>query len=381
MKKNKNEIRLPIAIHPGDYLSEWLEENEMQSKELAKRTGKPEKEISHILTGKRNITPDMAQRLDLVTRVPAETWMKYQHAYDINYKRLSKRSLAEICYDTIGSALPLKEMITHGWFPHINLKDVEAISDAVLRFFGISDSSLFNVNYLDRLGCQFRQTASMRNRNIYAVLAWIRQGEIQAQSIQLTSSFSNKETKEAIGYLKEGMLNPDTAAKEMQVRCAKYGIKLVYVPSIKGVSTGGAAFIKSGVPIIILSGYGKRYDMFCFNFFHELGHILLHNKEKDKKETIFVDDATMETKDKNDMEREADEFANSVLIHNGEEIISNLKDNQGDIEINTLLKYADENQIHISVLIGRLQHEKVISYKQRQSVYKKYIPSINLFDD
>jgi addiction module HigA family antidote len=74
---------LPDTIsHPGETLREKLEELGMSLKELALRTGQPEKTISFILNGESGITPDMAVRFEDVLKVPARFWVRRQGLYD-----------------------------------------------------------------------------------------------------------------------------------------------------------------------------------------------------------------------------------------------------------------------------------------------------------
>lgn len=54
----------------------------MSPKELALRTGQPEKTISLILNGESSITPDMAVRFEDVLKIPACFWMRRQVLYD-----------------------------------------------------------------------------------------------------------------------------------------------------------------------------------------------------------------------------------------------------------------------------------------------------------
>ena len=53
--------------HPGETLTEKLEEMKMGPKEFALRSGKPEKTIIAILKGESSITPDMAVQFENVT--------------------------------------------------------------------------------------------------------------------------------------------------------------------------------------------------------------------------------------------------------------------------------------------------------------------------
>lgn len=72
----------PVEFHPGVILAEKLEELGMSVCEFAVRSGKPEKIISAILSGKDSVTTDMAAAFESVTKIPAHFWMSVQRGYD-----------------------------------------------------------------------------------------------------------------------------------------------------------------------------------------------------------------------------------------------------------------------------------------------------------
>lgn len=79
---NKNQYIPQSVSHPGETLKEKLEEMEMSSKELAVRTGKPERIIIAVMKGESSITADMAVLFESVTKIPAHFWLNSQRAYD-----------------------------------------------------------------------------------------------------------------------------------------------------------------------------------------------------------------------------------------------------------------------------------------------------------
>jgi len=69
------------AIHPGETLSETLEEIGMSQAELAQRMGRPLQMISEIIQGKKAITAETALQLERATGVPANFWNSSQRNY------------------------------------------------------------------------------------------------------------------------------------------------------------------------------------------------------------------------------------------------------------------------------------------------------------
>jgi HTH-type transcriptional regulator/antitoxin HigA len=72
-----------FLIHPGESLRELMENEEMNQKELAVRTGFSTKHISKVLSGDYDITSKFAYALENVFSVPAEFWLNMQNSYNI----------------------------------------------------------------------------------------------------------------------------------------------------------------------------------------------------------------------------------------------------------------------------------------------------------
>ena len=72
-----------IAIHPGEHLSEQLEELKMSASELARQIKVPTNRVTQILKGERAITGDTALRLGHFFGTSAEFWMNLQKIYEL----------------------------------------------------------------------------------------------------------------------------------------------------------------------------------------------------------------------------------------------------------------------------------------------------------
>ncbi|NLT03299.1 MAG: ImmA/IrrE family metallo-endopeptidase [Bacteroidales bacterium] len=100
-----------------------------------------------------------------------------------------------------------------------------------------------------------------------------------------------------------------------------------------------------------MTGRYKRNDIFWFTFFHEAGHILLHGKKD-----VFLEQRDNTNLDSNN-EREADEFAIKWTLSKEEEatIIEALP-----LDETTLTSFATKYNTHPAIIVGRLQHDKLI---------------------
>lgn len=70
-------------IHPGEHLSEELEELRMSAAELARRLNVPTNRVTSILNGQRAITGDTALRLAHFFGTSPEFWLSLQNLYEL----------------------------------------------------------------------------------------------------------------------------------------------------------------------------------------------------------------------------------------------------------------------------------------------------------
>jgi antitoxin HigA-1 len=78
--------KLP-AIHPGEFLAEILAEIGVSQAEFARASGVSAMRISHVLTGARPVSADLALRFGKVLGQSPEYWLNLQAAYDLAMAR------------------------------------------------------------------------------------------------------------------------------------------------------------------------------------------------------------------------------------------------------------------------------------------------------
>lgn len=71
------------AVHPGEILSEWLEDNDVTQHQLATTLDVTDPFIGMIRAGSKNIGPRTALKLEAATGIRAEVWLHLQMAHDL----------------------------------------------------------------------------------------------------------------------------------------------------------------------------------------------------------------------------------------------------------------------------------------------------------
>ena len=90
--------------------------------------------------------------------------------------------------------------------------------------------------------------------------------------------------------------------------------------------------------------------------------ILLHGKKD-----IFLEDIEYADKQK-EKEEEADAFSSRTLLSQAEE---NEIIRQGDFSADTIRYYAEKFNVHPAIIVGRLQHKKVIPFTAHSTLIEK----------
>lgn len=74
-------------IHPGEILSDELEEIGLTASRLSELIEVPPNRLYQILAGKRSLTADTALRLSRYFGTSADFWMNLQSAYELDLAR------------------------------------------------------------------------------------------------------------------------------------------------------------------------------------------------------------------------------------------------------------------------------------------------------
>lgn len=347
--------------HPGETLTEKLEEMKMGPKEFALRSGKPEKTIIAILKGESSITPDMAVQFENVTKITANFWMNHQRSYDEFVARQKRQTVIQQAISW-AKQFPLTDMIKKGWLPQVTT--IEEKTMEMLAFFSFSNHTAWEDYYFNQqLKVAFRISLA-HIKEPFAISAWLRKGELQAAELQV-GEYSEKKFKEALPKLKAIMANhPEDFFHQLQSICSEAGVKVVHTPCINKAPISGSTRWLNDTPFIQLTGRYNRNDIFWFTFFHEAGHIILHGKKD-----IFLENLEYSDKDL-EKEKEADSFAIKWTFSDEEEaeIVESLPLKNQDIK-----KFAKKFKTHPAIIIGRLQRKKLIHY----SLGKEYFEQVN----
>jgi len=73
--------------HPGGLIAEYLEDNDISLRSLAKQLGVSAASLSKVASGKASVSPEMAVRLEAGLGIVARLWLSMQAACDLHKAR------------------------------------------------------------------------------------------------------------------------------------------------------------------------------------------------------------------------------------------------------------------------------------------------------
>lgn len=83
MAEKRHGISPDLLIHPGETISDLLEERNITQKELAQRAGVSEAFLSDVIHGKKDVSKELAMNLELALGVSRSFWLNLQANYDV----------------------------------------------------------------------------------------------------------------------------------------------------------------------------------------------------------------------------------------------------------------------------------------------------------
>ena len=154
-----------------------------------------------------------------------------------------------------------------------------------------------------------------------------------------------------LGSFKEFTLHEKGPALAVEF-LRKKGIFVIFEAHLPHTHLDGAALlVDRDIFTIALTLRHDRLDNFWFVLLHELGHIIRH-KDTGLRRGFFDDDETAATEA---YEREADEFAKSVLLPSEMWLSSLIRFTQSEDQI---IAFAQENRLSPAIIAGWIRRER-----------------------
>ncbi|HWQ85821.1 ImmA/IrrE family metallo-endopeptidase [Brevundimonas sp.] len=343
------------SISPGATVRDIMSTRAMDRGDTSALLDFSPEDLDDLIQGAMPIDADLAERLAEIFGPSKPFWLRREKLFRQANEGVIHQAQSQ---KEFISQLPLRDMKAFGW---LDKYGDASNKEAAVRFF---EDAWGDWRRNGRDLCEavaFRTSASLES-HAAPVAAWLRQGVIQAQSLDCAAW----NPTQATALLAE--VRPLTRIKDPAVFfpqlveiCRRYGIAAVFVRTPTGCRASGAThFTPEGTPIMQLSFRYRSDDHFWFTVFHEIGHLALHSGSP-----MFVEGQDyIPTQE----ETEADEFAQNALVPELEqpslyELGSNFR---------AVMRFARRIGVSAGIVVGQMQKREIIRYNQLNFLKERY---------
>lgn len=339
-----------VAIPPGATIKEQLSDIGMTQKEFAVRMDMSEKHISKLINGEVQLTPDVAERLELVLGVDAKFWNNLEALYREKLAKVKVEN--EMDNDIIISKnLPYNEMVKLGWVSYAK-NPAEKVTN-LRKFFRVVNLPLVEHSQINKIACR---RLAITQKGDFALMAWANKVKILADSIPTAPINIKKLSSNLLNIKRMTTQTPERFGDELKGLLAECGIALVFLPHLKGSFLHGATFLSGNKIVLGLTTRGYDADKFWFSLFHELAHIVLGHIGK----AGDIDEQD---------EKAADFWASDILISKTD-LERFLYSNE--LTHKTICTFASSIGVAPGIVVGRLQHDRKIKYSEFNDLKEHY---------
>lgn len=344
------------AVPPGETLRELLDEQGLTQRDLARRADLSPKHVNRLLQGLVPLSADVAQRLERVTGTPARIWNSLEAGYRSDLQRLrSDRDLAEDAAWL--KELPVKVLVEREVLP-AQPADKASRVEQLLSFFGVASVEAWRDVYAG-MACAFRQTKAYEAKP-GAVAAWLRLGEIAAKDVHC-QPFDRAALEAALPALRALTSEaPEVFGSKMRDICAAHGVAVIFVEEVPGARASGVTrWLTPAKALIQLSLRYGTDDHLWFTFFHEVAHVLRHQKTQ-----VWIEGSSRPADEPR--EAEADRFSRDVLVPSG--VVRELAMLNTSVAVR---EFAARIGVAPGIVVGRLQHDGYWPYSRGNDLKRR----------
>jgi HTH-type transcriptional regulator / antitoxin HigA len=345
------------TVAPGATIRDMLTAQCLTHDDLCAATDLSNDQADNLLKGTLQITDQLAEMLAAAVGGSHQFWIKREALY----RRRLSQSVAdqnEAVQTNFFKQLPLRDMKSFGWLdPYIGMSR----ENAILAFFRDSGGD-WQSNGLGVSNAVAFRMSTAHETNPVAVAAWLRQGAIEAERVQC-SPWNKDSLLAAIPKIRALTRIKDpkkffSLLVEIGRGC---GVAFVFARTPKGCSASGATyFLSHSKAVVQLSFRYRSDDHFWFTLFHEIGHLILHEKTH-----LFIEGGSQIAIHD---ETEADNFAANALIPSE----SRGDFNQIKQKFSLVMRFAKRLGVSPGIVVGQMQKGGILRHDQMNFLKVRY---------
>lgn len=308
METKVNKLIPFKATHPGEILGEELKARGIKQKAFAEQIGMQPTHLSELIKGKRNITSDIAMRLENALGIPYKNWMNLQSGYDYDCKMIAKRNEEEA--ESMRTEAAFREMVNLNYLYknysikfHTSKERIKALLERIA--FNPLDFPKLEVNIVGYFKRSDKLMIDDKNMRTWLLLAWE-----AIKSVNPTNSYKQGNALLAAIEIAR-MANDGTLSIQDIKNClSRYGIIYVEIDKLPHSPIDAYSAKINGKMAIAVTYRHNDLDKLAFDILHELCHLDRHITNETCS-FISIDNGEYS---ENKQENEANKFAQDTLI-------------------------------------------------------------------
>ena len=367
-------IKTMSVDHPGTFITEELEARGWQQVDLAYILGMLPQQLSPLLTGKANITPDMAAALGEAFDMPADFFANLQKMYDL-YKAKPVDPGVRTRASWV-SFFPVRDMIKRGW---IEETEPALLDLQMMRFFGknrIDDIPFIGngtiVPHAAKKSSGYENTTAVQYTWLHRVM--------KIAGIEDAPLYSEKTLRDNLAKIRSHLLDKDDLIHIPEI-LRNCGVRFALVEAFSGSKIDGVCVWIDGQPAIGMTTRLDRLDNFAFVLRHEIEHILRGDGRDASFSPVDYIEGDYDSADGPEEEVRANKAAAEFCVPK-QQLDSFLARKGPFISEQDVLAFAARMEIHPAIVVGQVQHKtkKYAWLRKYQTSIREYLFDWKLVD-
>lgn len=337
-----SEQKILAVEHPGEVIREELEARGWSQRDLAFILGIKEQQVSQLLSGARDITPELARALGDAFDVSPDFFANLQKQYALSRAKAPDPSVRVRA--TLQAKWPVREMIARGW---IEETDPELLTEQMERFFEVSNSN-------DEPVAAFAAKRTYYDDDPPNQVAWLFRVRQLARQIN-APAYSRDKLYEAVERLRSLLIEPEATQQVSQI-LIECGVRFVVVEALPGSKIDGVCtWLDNQSPVIGMSTRYDRVDNFWFVLRHEIEHVLWGDGQQKGILDSLEGDAASDNDRLPEEERRANAAASDFCVPR-DKMRSFYSRKAPYFSERDVVGFASVLEVHPALVIGQIQH-------------------------
>jgi plasmid maintenance system antidote protein VapI len=346
------------ALPPGETIKEIFSLKGLDWENASVLLGFEKSFTTGLLSGHSFIGDSEARALQKLLGVSYEFWLRREKNYRSDLKKNRQRSIEK---ESWVANLPTSDLVKYGWIP--KNRGIQNRAQDCLEFFGVYSLDEWYSKYQKQLMTAALKVSESYDYKSESIVTWLRIGSVLSDELACEKWDRNKlwaclPEARSLSRVK----SPELFIPQLQELFSHCGVALVIAPTPVRCGASGATFFVSNEKAVILMSF--RYlsdDHFWFTLFHEIGHLLLHGKNR-----LFVE-GKLNSDPKEEIE--ANKFSAQLLIPTKfrqdlkKLCFSNWKQ---------IPRFAKRVGVSNGIVVGQLQYLEILRHNQLNKLKVRY---------